>query len=46
MDAVAMYRSQISTFWPGPAEMRNALHERAMTVAAGKGLAERLWLKP
>jgi len=44
--AVACYRSQLSTFWPDEAAMRVALRAQAAAVADRPGLAERLWYNP
>jgi LmbE family N-acetylglucosaminyl deacetylase len=44
-DAVACYASQISTFWPDAATMREALHAAALRAGSGT-LAERYWHAP
>lgn len=47
--AVACYRSQISTFWSGEQELRQALQaqaESAAQAACGTGYAERCWRIP
>ncbi len=42
MDAVACYISQLSTFWSGPDEMRDALRAQALAVGAGR-YGENYW---
>jgi len=43
VDAVALYRSQISTFWSHLEEMRTALREFALKTGGHGTLAERYW---
>jgi len=43
IDAIALYRSQISTFWADMEEMRTALREFALKTGGHGTLAERYW---
>ena len=42
-EAAACYVSQISTFWSGAAEMREALRTQALAVGGGSCYAENYW---